>query len=258
MGKTALVRRFLETVREREPSAVVLAGRCFERESVPYKALDSIVDSLSEYLLGLPRASVDSVLPRDVLALARVFPVLRRVDAIVNARQRVLDIPDSLELRRRAFAAFRELLARLATREPLILFIDDLQWGDDDSGALLAELLRQPDAPAMLLVVTYRSEEAKSSVVLRRLLPGGRPARGDNGVQEIEVAELTAEEARELATVLQGGGSSLGHAGEALVRDAGGNPFLINELARHPASQPTAQASPGPRVPTRAKSPSTR
>ena len=172
------------------------------------------------------------MLPRDVLALARVFPVLRRVDSIATAKQRVLEIPDSLELRRRAFAAFRELLARLATGKPLVLFIDDLQWGDDDSGALLAELLRQPDAPALLLIATYRSEEATSSVVLRRLLPEGRPGPAERAVREIVVGELSPLEARELADVLKGGGESVSRSGDALVREAGGSPFLINELVR--------------------------
>ena len=35
IGKTALVGRFLDHLREREPDAVVLTGRCYERESVP-------------------------------------------------------------------------------------------------------------------------------------------------------------------------------------------------------------------------------
>ena len=45
MGKTAVARHFLETLRERQPDVVILEGRCHERESVPYKALDGVVDS---------------------------------------------------------------------------------------------------------------------------------------------------------------------------------------------------------------------
>src|SRR5437870_11728802 len=40
MGKTALVRHFLEKLRDQEEYVAILEGRCYERESVPYKALD--------------------------------------------------------------------------------------------------------------------------------------------------------------------------------------------------------------------------
>ncbi len=243
MGKTALVRGFLQSLPGRHGQVVTLSGRCFERESVPYKALDSIVDALSEYLRGLPRAQVKEILPRDILALARVFPVLRRVDAVVSAKHRVLEIPDALELRRRAFAAFRELLTRLADQYSVVLFIDDLQWGDEDSAALLAELLRQPDAPALLLIAAYREEEATSSPALRRLLPNPDLAAGHD-IRHIAVGELTPEESMELAALLHSRGVATGVDAEAVHHESGGNPFLINELVRYARPRDTQSVEP--------------
>ncbi len=227
IGKTALVRRFLEGL---EPEAVVLAGRCYEQESVPYKALDSLVDALCRHLLRLPGLEVEACLPRDALALARIFPVLRRVRQIAEG-PRTAAQAEPEELRRRAFSALRELLARVADRHPLVLFIDDLQWGDVDSAALLAELLRPPDPPALLLIACFRAEDAPAVAPLRaRLLH--RPPVGAEGaarVEELRLGPLSEPEARALAAAQLEDASRA----EALAREAGGSPLWVEMLVRH-------------------------
>jgi hypothetical protein len=241
MGKTALIRRFLEQLRERDPEVVILEGRCYERESVPYKALDSLVDRLSRYLKRLPGAEAEALLPRDVWALTRLFPILRRVDAVANARQRLPQVTNAQELRRRGFAAFRELLARVSDRHPVVLVIDDLQWGDADSAALIADLIRTPEPPPLLFIACYRSEDAFSSAALRTLLfVNEEPAAGsDFDVHEVTVDELTEVEARELATALSRAyGVSTGVS--SIVRESERSPFFIDELIQYSAALATA------------------
>jgi hypothetical protein len=231
MGKTALVRRFLEELRQREPRLVVLSGRCFDQETVPYKALDSLVDALSNHLKRLRASEVEALLPRDTLPLSRVFPVLRQVEAIAATRRRVLAIPDSQELRRRAFGGLRELLARLADRAPLVLFIDDLQWGDADSAALLAEILRPPDPPGVLLLSCCRSEDAGKSPLVAAL----RSLRSSMALDlsERQIAELAPDEALELARALLAGSPHAADAAESVARESRGNPLFIGELTQH-------------------------
>jgi len=232
IGKTALVRRFLAELRTQTPAPVILYGRCYERESVPYKALDSVVDALSQHLRRLERGAVEALLPHDVVALVRLFPVLRQVPAVTRARRTVLEIPDSQELRRRAFAALRELFVRLADRAPVVVVMDDLQWGDADSAALLTDLMKPPDSPAVLLVGCYRTEEARTSDLLSVLLPlRESPPAAALRRMDIALGELAADEAQALATELLGAAPDAGRA-QAIARESQGNPFLIDALAR--------------------------
>lgn len=230
VGKTTLVRHFLDALPE---GTTVLSGRCYEREAVPFKTVDSLVDALSRQLSKLPPAQVEGLLPRDASALARVFPVLRRVRAFADAPRRGSDFSDPLELRRRAFLALRELLARLADRNRLVLFIDDLQWGDADSAALTAEVLQPPDAPSLMLIAAHRAGEAHAANRLREALTG---VQATARVSNLSVSELQEQEATELArTLLVEAGLDADNAAQ-LARDSEGHPYFLDALVQNARS----------------------
>jgi len=233
IGKTALVRRFLAGVVARG-EAVVLEGRCYERESVPYKGLDSLVDALSRHLARLPKLEAAELMPRDVRALARLFPVLARVDAVLRTPERRAEALDPHEARRRAFAALRELLSRMADRRPVVLAVDDLQWTDVDSAMLLGDLLTPPDAPPLLLIFVLRTVDETANPGIRLLREKLGRALTANVVHDVAVAPLARSDATAFALALSGrdDGAALARA-EALAAESEGNPFLLGELVRH-------------------------
>src|SRR5262249_17055377 len=151
---------------------------------------------------GLPRARARALLPADAPALARLFPVLGDVPALAEMSREVLQIPDPQELRRRAFVALREILARLAHAHPLVIALDDLQWGDIDSALLLAELLRPPAPPPLLLLACYRSEDTQRSPFLQAFLRTQEQAEQGAVHRELAVEALSAVESVELALAL--------------------------------------------------------
>lgn len=229
-GKSFLVRRFLSGIDA--SSTVILEGRCYEGETVPYKALDTVMDGLSGFLSRLKPGDAAPLMPRDVHALARVFPVLERVPAVAEAPRRGADVPNRQELRRRAFGALRELLARIGDRRPLVLAIDDMQWGDHDSASLLTEVLRPPDPPRLLLVALYRSEHATTSPFLREFLS----VQAEPGLErrDIVVESLEYEDTVELASALLSRHGSVDPAlAERIARESGGVPFFVHELAQY-------------------------
>jgi serine/threonine protein kinase/tetratricopeptide (TPR) repeat protein len=233
MGKTAVARNFLDQLRDSKTEVVILEGRCYERESVPYKALDGVVDSLTKYLLSLPEARAEALMPREVLALARLFPVMLQVDSVFNAPQREQEVPDPFSLRRKAFAALRELLGRICDRQPLVLYIDDLQWSDADSTSLLEDLLRPPDSPPLLLLSSFRSEDVRTKPFLKALLE----KTGNQSCREVLVGALSKSESYTLLHELLGSSASvLEPFADAILGEARGNPFLLEQLARYALS----------------------
>jgi hypothetical protein len=227
MGKSTLVHHFLDGLAENS-EALVLRGRAYEREAVPYKAVDTIVDALSRYLLRLVEAGERPPLPPDVWLLARLFPVLQRVPAIAELPAQ--PVADPHAVRRRAFAALRELLTLLGAKHPVVLFVDDAQWGDVDSAALLLDLLRPPSAPPLLLVMTYRDNEEQGSPLLTELRERW-PAGAD--LREVQVEPLQLEAALQLAlTLLEASDELAQRTARAVARESRGSPFLIEELVR--------------------------
>ncbi|NVB79819.1 MAG: protein kinase [Kofleriaceae bacterium] len=216
IGKSALVRSFVERIERQRRNVLVLSGRCYERESVPFKGIDGVVDSLARELARRPSADVSKHLSNEVDALSRVFPVLRRVAPI--ARMSVPRPASPVELRARAFRGLRMLLASLASAQPIVLVIDDLQWADSDSIALLREILHPPNAPRILVVITRRTDAGPAP-----MLPGD--------VQTITLGRLTLEEGRALVALIAPG---RGTDADSLVEDTGGHPMFLHEVVRHP------------------------
>jgi len=243
IGKSALVRRFFHELR-RKSDALILRGRCFEGETVPYKALDGVIGALVEHLASLPRAQVDALLPRDVLALAKLFPALRQVDAVAGARRRVLEIPDTQELRRRAFSAFRDLVGRIADRRAVVIAIDDLQFGDGDSSAILTNLLAPPNPPPVILIGCIRREALDANSLARRLSQASERSGDPLVIRWVDLEPLTPDEARRMTLSMIAGSREISESTvESVVRDSGGSPFFIAELVRH--ARASGSALPG-------------
>ncbi|HEX4446241.1 MAG TPA: AAA family ATPase, partial [Polyangiaceae bacterium] len=232
LGKSAVVHHFLDEI-ERRGDVVVLRGRAYERESVPYKAVDSVVDALTRHLIELQDTAEAVALPADVWALSHVFPVLRRVRSIDEIP--ASSVGDPQIIRAQAFGVLRELFATLCKRRRVVVFIDDVQWGDTDSAALLVELMRPPSPPPLMLVTTHRAEEEHSSQFLADVRARWPE---DAEVHELTVGPLEFEDARRMALALltgsddASGPASARETAEGIARESGGSPFLLEELAR--------------------------
>ena len=228
IGKSALVQHHVDEL-ARADGAFVLQGRCDERESVPYKALDGVIDALVRALRNVDEGRLVGRLFATAGALARVFPAFRALPAVANlADDRSPRPADPWELRRVAAAGLCAAVALVDRRRPLLIYIDDLQWADADSAELLKEFLRARAASPTQFVVSFRPEGRAERSCLRLLLDA------DLGLEtrEVVVGPLGPELAARLAGFGLDGTDDAATV-ERIARESGGNPFFVQELNRY-------------------------
>ncbi len=115
------------------------------------------------------------------------------------------------------------LTANLAAGRPLALLVDDAQWADGDSLGFLAHLANRLERTSVALIVAARGDEAGAALDALR----------DEAERDGRLLRLQPLGADAAATVVRAFAPT---ADDALCRAChvatGGNPFLLEELAR--------------------------
>ncbi len=230
IGKSALVSTFMGEVRDALPNAMCLFGRCQPVEHVPFKMFDGVVDGLSGQLRSLPARELGALLPARPGLLSRLFHVLDRVGAVQRDHAALEGVrAERFEL----FATFAELLSRISRREPLVLAIDDLQWADADSFALLDVVLDLAGHGRILIVATLRSLDALGAGVGSSI----KALTSRTCVQQLALQPLDEADAQSLVQSL----TNLSR-GDGLVanvcRAGAGHPMFVTELAKQLSTLP--------------------
>ncbi|MEV5705177.1 AAA family ATPase [Actinoallomurus sp. NPDC052274] len=216
-GKTRLVGEFADRVRR---DALILSGACLQLSTVgfPYAPFTA---ALRQLVREAGAAEIAALMPRDgARDLARLLPEFGEPAAD----------PDPDNARVRLFEQMLVLLERLADRRPLVLIVEDAHWADRSTRDLLTFLLRNLRHTAVLLVITFRSDELHRSHPMRPVIA---ELERIEGVVRLDLPRLTrTETAGQLAGIL-------GREPEAGVVDAvyersAGIPLLVEATADSP------------------------
>ncbi len=226
IGKSELMDAWTLRQQTKQPELLVLEGRCHAAERLRFKMWDDLIDRLCEYLGTLAPARLAAVLPPEPERLAGLFPVLQRLGGISWRATRA--DADPVAERFSAFRALTELLRRVATLRPLVLCVDDLQWGDEDSLALLQVLGASEDNPKLLLLATMRPL-SEMEVGLRDALT--RLMAQQPHVERLPVTALSADECAEMTARLMGRPRDDLDV-QRVVRETAGHPWFATEMAR--------------------------
>src|SRR5690606_11787839 len=137
--------------------------------------------------------------------------------------------------RTRAARALGELIRVIANERPVVICIDDTHWGDVESADIVGHIVDAVPTN-LLLVLGARSGEARESTIFDRVMS---IAKGRRQTQLV-LAPLTATESLSLARSTSSGQAWSEQQLLALVEDASGIPFFIEQATRSQVD-PTAR-----------------
>jgi tetratricopeptide (TPR) repeat protein len=241
IGKTALAEALLDDARS--AGCIVLRGACREHEALTYNAFDQVVDGAAAQveralITGTldERALVEAIGP-DLPVLTRLFPVLRELTARDAADPVTRAVPLDRE---RGFVVVQRLCAKLTARRPLVLLLDDLHWADEDSLALLGHLLSS-GTRGLLVLATARLPDEGDGAALERFLHKLKRARGNEVLTQLLLTPLPPADGARVVISSLPAGAIAPSAVDGICREAAGNPFLLVELGRLHADDPTRE-----------------
>ena len=214
IGKTRLVDRLARLVSIQ--GGRVLHAECFAaHKRVPFAAL-------SEALRGL-RAE-------EIADLDLIWRKVLFTSFALEAAGTDLEPPPRLEPAAEQLRLFESVVLAIqasAAERPVLVLIDDLQWLDQSSAAVLQHVIRRCEEDPVLLVFAARERELRVNDELREFVANNRGAH----FTDVELGVLDEKASEELVkdALMITQTSALSEPPAGLADKLGGHPFLITE-----------------------------
>jgi DNA-binding CsgD family transcriptional regulator len=229
IGKSRLVAE----LRTRPAAArfVTLEGHCFEQDiSFPYAPW---IDALRAFLAQKSTAETAELLGPLGSELVKLLPELSLLLPLIQPTP-ALDPPAE---KHRLFESIARFATSVAASHPLLIILEDLHWSDEQSLELLDFFVRRIAALPILILGTYRSEDASP-----RLEHHVVELSREHMVEEIRLAPLARPEVGRMAqTILMTDQPVSPDWIDLLMPLTEGNPFFVEEMTKSLAEAGTGQ-----------------
>jgi tetratricopeptide (TPR) repeat protein len=200
----------------------ILEGNCFESDQLyPYATVLDLLHTffnthtLQDFLQSSGSAASE---------FTKLFPELDNGQLEIS----VLQERDPQQKKQRLFAALTQFFIDQATRQPVLLIIEDLHWADDSSLEFLLHLSRRSTKQPMLMIFTYRDDEVHAN--LRHWLA---QLERERLIQELALTRFSPNEVEAMVNAIFHKRPSR-HLDllDSLYTLTEGNPFFIEEILK--------------------------
>ncbi|MEO7327093.1 MAG: AAA family ATPase [Minicystis sp.] len=232
VGKSALVNEIHKPVVALR--GLYASGKFDQIRSTPYEALIQVGRRLILQMLAESEEKVTAFRERLLEALGAsaqvVIDVIPELALVIGPQAPAAELGPA-EAQNRWNRVFQRFFGAMAREDqPLVVFIDDLQWADAGSLNMLKLILTDPEIGHMFLIGAYRDNEVGAGHPLLAALTEIKQARGlvdEIALQPIsreDVIALTGDalDRRDLEAVAE--------LGEFVHRTTEGNPFFVGQL----------------------------
>lgn len=232
IGKTSIVHEIHKPILEKK--GFFIAGKYDQyKANIPYSAfIEAFQDLIQQILtenddtIAMWREKIKAALGANASVIVEVIPELRLVLGDSIPVQEF----DSQETQNRFNFFFQRFISLYASAEnPLVIFLDDLQWVDSASLQLLEMILTTLKTKGLFLIGAYRNNEVSPLHPL--ITATQRIGRSGGDVIEIEVPPLPIESVNELIKdTLHLPAEKCKPLSEIIFEKTHGNPFFTNQL----------------------------
>lgn len=231
-GKTELINRTLKLLANEEGFFITGKFEQFQRDE-PYIPFIQAFRNLMKQILTEPKEIVGKWRKKLIKALGRngkvITQIIPEVELIIG-EQVPIEAFDPQKTKRRFQRVLGKFIKIFAAEEnPLVLFLDDMQWADSSSLQLLSDICSNSNKSHLLIIAAYRDDEVSNRHKLNEIVEEIK----NNGskVQSITLTHLNLYHTTSLiADTLSYPEEKVERLSELLYRKTIGNPFFLKQL----------------------------
>ncbi len=233
IGKSSLIKQFRNSLALQQHHFISGKFEQFQR-NVPYSAVVAALRVLVEQLLSQSKEQLQQWRTKLLQALGSlgrvIIEVIPEVELIIGSQPAVTKLGATKSQNRFNFVFSKFIQAFCSWQQPLIIFLDDLQWADAASLKLM-QIMMADKVSGLLLIGAYRDNEVSPTHPLMLTLENISKQGGI--VEQINLTPLNLGQIQQLvAATLQGKMSFVQPLAELILRKTAGNPFFVREFLK--------------------------